>query len=435
MHQIVTNDQKQDLTDAQRARGIQQMIDAGLSVTRVAKKLSVAKDTIKAAATAAKSTVAMDALASGQLSLVEAAAITEFEDVPGALDRLLNTAGTRRFEHTVAQLREERASAEAEAQAAQSWTERGFTVLAQRPQSWDAACIPLSHLVTAEGNAADEQAVTDPAHWAVLLYEDTALCDVQTGELVDEDAVDWNTDDQPDATPAEGLRHTNTVTETTVFAPEYFCLDYRAAALTPDTWFARNAGMIDIDTDTTVDLDDEAREAARQKAQAERAEAEKRERRKILALNKLGDAAMGVRREFLKKLLARKKPPKGAAMFIVGCLARDSYLLTTHNGLDTTAELLGVDSTAAVAKLVADLPANGDGRAQVITLALVLGALESRTPKDAWRNATPSWSHHASSGDYLRWLAANDCPLASVDEVITEARRRKRLRPVSCPMR
>ena len=37
VHQIVTNDQKRDLTDAQRARGIQQMIDAGLSVTKVAK--------------------------------------------------------------------------------------------------------------------------------------------------------------------------------------------------------------------------------------------------------------------------------------------------------------------------------------------------------------------------------------------------------------
>ena len=39
VHQIVTNDQKQDLTDAQRARGIQQMIDAGMSLTRVAKLL------------------------------------------------------------------------------------------------------------------------------------------------------------------------------------------------------------------------------------------------------------------------------------------------------------------------------------------------------------------------------------------------------------
>ena len=58
--------------------------------------------------------------------------------------------------------------------------------------------------------------------------------------------------------------------------------------------------------------------------------------------------------------------------------------------LDTTAELLGVDSGQAVGKLVADLPANGDGRAQVIMLALVLGALESRTPKDAWWCRFPS---------------------------------------------
>ena len=36
VHQIVTNDHKSDLTDAQRARGIQQMIDAGLSVSKVA---------------------------------------------------------------------------------------------------------------------------------------------------------------------------------------------------------------------------------------------------------------------------------------------------------------------------------------------------------------------------------------------------------------
>ena len=250
----------------------------------------------------------MEALASGQLSLIEAAAITEFEDLPGALERLLNVAGTARFEHTVAQLRNERVSAEAEAQAAHRWSERGFTVLPQRPQRWDEAFIPLDRLVTADGNAAAEQAVTDPAHWAVLLYEETALCDVNSGELVDEDDVDWDTEDQPEATPAEGQRHANTVTETTVFAPEYYCVDYRAAGLTPDNWFARNAGMVEIETDPAGDLDDEAREAARQKTQADRAEAEKRERRTLLALNKLGDAAMGVRRDFVKKLLARRHP-------------------------------------------------------------------------------------------------------------------------------
>jgi ParB family chromosome partitioning protein len=35
--QIVENDQRQALTDAQRVRGIQQMLDAGVPVTKVAK--------------------------------------------------------------------------------------------------------------------------------------------------------------------------------------------------------------------------------------------------------------------------------------------------------------------------------------------------------------------------------------------------------------
>lgn len=44
---------------------------------------------------------------------------------------------------------------------------------------------------------------------------------------------------------------------------------------------------------------------ARARREAEEAEAAKRERRKVLALNKLGDAAASVRREFVRKLLAR----------------------------------------------------------------------------------------------------------------------------------
>jgi ParB family chromosome partitioning protein len=131
--QVVEKDQRRQLTEAQRARGIQQMIDAGLSISKVAKKLLVTKETVKAAEAAAESPAAMAALSDGQLSLTEAAAITEFEDMPGAIDRLINAAGTRRFDHTVAQLREERVSAHAEAQAAQGYRDRGFTVFTEHP--------------------------------------------------------------------------------------------------------------------------------------------------------------------------------------------------------------------------------------------------------------------------------------------------------------
>jgi ParB family chromosome partitioning protein len=43
---IVINDHKSDLTDAQRSRGIQQMIDAGLPVSKAAKNVGVSRATV-----------------------------------------------------------------------------------------------------------------------------------------------------------------------------------------------------------------------------------------------------------------------------------------------------------------------------------------------------------------------------------------------------
>ena len=40
-----------------------------------------------------------------------------------------------------------------------------------------------------------------------------------------------------------------------------------------------------------------------------------------------------------------------------------------------------------------------------------------------WRNSNVSWGHHVGSpGEYLRWLADNDYPLAPVEEVVTNAK-------------
>jgi ParB family chromosome partitioning protein len=441
VHQIVTNDQKDDLTDAQRARGIQTMIDSGLSITKVAKKLSVPKETVKAAGAAAKSTTAMDALDSGQLSLTEAAAITEFDDDPGDVERLVAAAGTARFDHTVAQIRAERASAQALTAAAATYTARGFTVLPQACEwGWNLDCVPLRHLHTREGEPVDPDTVTDPQCWAVWLEEHIEYVDAATGELVDEADIDWNTED-PSLTPDDGLRHVDTIAERPAFAPKWYCLDPDRAGVHLSDAFRRNAEWAarrqnpspehaghDPDTATS----DADRQAQRERAEAARAEAQRRERRKVLTLNKLGAAAITVRREFIKTLVARKTLPKGAAVFIADCLARDSYMLTNLHAEDTTAELLGVDNAGAgVRKLIAELsPGSADGRAQVITLALVLGALEALTTKESWRSAVPAaaasanpnWSHQVTSADYLQFLTANGYTLCGVEEIITGAR-------------
>ncbi len=105
------------------------------------------------------------------------------------------------------------------------------------------------------------------------------------------------------------------------------------------------------------------------------------------------------------------------------CLGRDSYMLTQHNRDEVTAELLGIEA-AAIYKAVSDLPEGSDNRALVIALGLVLGSLESRAGKDAWRNPAPVrepgddriYDGSVTSGDYLRFLAANGYTLSAVEK-------------------
>jgi ParB family transcriptional regulator, chromosome partitioning protein len=255
----------------------------------------------------------------GEAAGLTAGLVHIIEDLPGALDRLTSAAGTPRFDHVVAQLREEQASWQARVNAETQWREQGFTVLDERPRPWDLDCVNLRYLRSATGESVDDDVVTDPAQWAVLVEEEEAYVDAETGAVVDESTVDWNTEDTPEATPEEGMRHFNTVKDGIVYVPTYYCLDYAAAGFTLDPWFLRNAQPaastaeppVDADTVDLDGADDDAaaaRAAALAKAQAEQAENQRRERRKVIALNRLGDAAMQVRREFVSKLLARPFP-------------------------------------------------------------------------------------------------------------------------------
>jgi ParB family chromosome partitioning protein len=124
-----------------------------------------------------------------------------------------------------------------------------------------------------------------------------------------------------------------------------------------------------------------------------------------------------------------KTLPKDAATFLADCLARDSYMLTQHNRDDVAAELLGIDA-AAIHTAITDL-AHRQRQPRPIALGLVLGALEARSGKDAWRNPAPArepgddriyYGRSVTGGDYLRFLVANGYTLAAVEEVVTGTR-------------
>ena len=103
------------------------------------------------------------------------------------------------------------------------------------------------------------------------------------------------------------------------------------------------------------------------------------------------------------------------------CLTRDVRLVEEYRGGEIAAEMLGVADVQAVHQLVSELAASGDGRAQVITLALVLGALEARAPKDAWRG-TGRYGRYVGPAELLNFLADNGYPLSDVERVMVAER-------------
>ena len=385
--QIVENDQRLALTSVDRVKGIQQLLDTGLSVTKVAKRLSVSAERVKQSKAVGDSQTAMSALGSGSATLNEAAALAEFEGDDDAVNRLLQAVGRPYFEHEVERLRRDR-QAEAERQAASvPWCEKGFTVI-RRHGDADGA-VPLHALLTADGKLADESAVKNPANWSITLIDETVFTD-KDGNVVDESLIDWSTENDPEAVAEEGMLHCDSVIEKNEWVPNtYFCLNPEAEGLTASNWHG-------IGVSPTPDLTSE---------DLERKAAEKAERRRVIVLNKAGDAAQSVRRKFVTELLQRKTPPKGTAQFIAEQLIANPYLL--QRGGDVAGELLGADIRSG--ELLDHVT---DARAEVVLLGVTLGSLELATGRDKWRNPD------TDSAAYLRFLAANGYGLSAVEQVI-----------------
>ena len=163
--QMVENDHRLALTDAQRATGVQQLLDTGLSVTKTAKKLAVSTAIVKNAKTVAGSATASSALNGGQLSLTEAAVLAELElDAdPAAVDELVGHAGTGAFAHAAERIRRERESEKAYRSEVARWTEAGYTVLDEEPSYNDQTRVRIDRLRTPEGEPATEADIKDPA--------------------------------------------------------------------------------------------------------------------------------------------------------------------------------------------------------------------------------------------------------------------------------
>jgi ParB family chromosome partitioning protein len=124
---------------------------------------------------------------------------------------------------------------------------------------------------------------------------------------------------------------------------------------------------------------------------------QKAERREVIANNKAWDSATTVRRDWMRTLFARSTPPKDAARWIARILAQGGYDVRKAMELDhpLAIELLGLTAThrgyaRTEHHVIATAAAQASpGRATMITVAMLLAAVEAGIDRHTWRRPSP----------------------------------------------
>lgn len=114
IQQIITNDHRDALTDADRATAWRQLALDGMSVTAIAKQTGAKRAEVKTGVAVANSDTARAAVSEYDLTLDQALVMTEFEDDPDALNELQQVARTQpgSFDHYAQRLRDDKATRE-----------------------------------------------------------------------------------------------------------------------------------------------------------------------------------------------------------------------------------------------------------------------------------------------------------------------------------
>ncbi|MCK0515940.1 MULTISPECIES: ParB N-terminal domain-containing protein [Actinomycetes] len=446
--QLQTNEQRTQLNNTDRATAFQQLLDLGLSRTKIAKTTNTPKKTVDAALAIAGSAHAMAAV-NDLLTLDQGAIIAGYEadGDTDAVTELLEAATEGRFEHKHAELVENADQRAALREGLTHWRDKGFHVSDVRPQH-RSAWIEFYSLVNADtGEKVTDEQLDDLTPEHVLAFVETDYEEIYlnaAGERVEEATIDWSVQDEGlDAVAADGMVDCRLVTEKLEWSP---CVTWyhndpardgletasenrqRSRSTMTDVHLPGDApspaagAAQDADGESAQDRADRiARERADR--EREREEAEKRERRKVITLNKLGVAAQKVRRDKLTEAFARKTLPKGKAAVVAAFLATtvwrnaDLYNVARQDAgaKKIAAELLGgVDPIEALDGAAAE-------RAQLIALAITCAAHEANLPKDAWRGGH---EYLRSVGDartrYLRFLTeAFGYTLSDIEKVVT----------------
>lgn len=377
--QLHENDKRTGFTDAERVGAYEQLAAFGLTADDIANKAKRPKSEVQAALATSRSKLARAGLERWDfLTLEQSAVLAEFDDDKDALTTLVQAAKNGGFAHTAQRLRDRRAEqaelAATKAAAEQELAAAGVRVIEEPDEDVETNATELEQL-THDGADLDETNHAEcPGHGAYL---------VQAWVYPDPD------DESGHRSPYLG------------WSPLYVCTDPAAHGHAMRPVDAKQAS-----TDPAAKSE-------------EQREADKAKRRDVIQSNQDWRSAETVRCEWLTTFLTRQKPPKGAASFIAGSLARADHEITQAqtSGNKLATELFGLDDTgktgygrtANSAALLKHLATASEARATVVTLGLVLAAYEERTGVHSWR------ANDQATTRYLRFLETNGYELAPVE--------------------
>jgi len=166
VEQLIENDQREDLTEGQRAAAWQQLAFEGLSAATIAKRVGRKAAEVKTGLRVAENAHAAATVEQHTITLDQAAVLIDFEDHPAEHAELVEVAETNptRFEHAVQQVRDKIARAEAAAALTAELAEAGWTIRDREPMYGSEEAknlVRVNYMVTAEGERITRADVED----------------------------------------------------------------------------------------------------------------------------------------------------------------------------------------------------------------------------------------------------------------------------------
>lgn len=157
VRQLIANEHRAELDEAERLAAWKQLELDGMSATAIAKAVGEKPQRIKAGLAVAANEAATKEVARYEVTFDQALVIAEFQDDLKAVKHLRDTAlrNPSQFDHAAQRLRDEREEAQAAADLIATYTERGYKQI-DWPSYDDKNTLPFDALTTKDGEAITE---------------------------------------------------------------------------------------------------------------------------------------------------------------------------------------------------------------------------------------------------------------------------------------